>query len=170
MTLVAILFMWLSYRHYRFSDLTWLLVSLYICLHIYGSQYTYAENPFGYQLKSVFNLNRNPYDRLVHFSQGFLMAYAVREMCVYWLKFPPKIGWLMPLVFSMSTSALYEMLEWGVADIFFPELGPAYLGLQGDVWDAQKDTFCASFGALLATVIISGINFLKIRAGKNIIV
>ena len=69
-----------SYKKFQFSDLSYLLICVYLCLHVYGSKYTYAENPFGYWLKDYFNLARNHYDRIVHFSFGFLLAYPMREM------------------------------------------------------------------------------------------
>ena len=167
MTLVAIAFVVITYKYYRFSDLSLCLISVYISLHVYGSKYTYAENPFGYWMKEVFGFQRNHYDRLVHFSQGFLLAFPLREMLIHWFKFPQKSGWVMPLVFSLASSALYELLEWGVADVFFPEQGPAYLGLQGDVWDAQKDTFVAGLGAFIATSVISAINVLLVKKGNK---
>jgi putative membrane protein len=144
-----------TYKRHQFSDLSYLLLFIYLCLHVYGAMYTYAENPFGYWLKDTFDLQRNHYDRIVHFSFGFLLAYPMREIFISWLKFPNWIGWLLPIEITLSISGLYELIEWAVADIFFPEQGMAYLGTQGDVWDAQKDMFLATLGAILATTIVS---------------
>ncbi|MCE2961665.1 MAG: DUF2238 domain-containing protein [Chitinophagales bacterium] len=144
-------------KKYQFSDLSFVLFTVYICLHIYGSKYTYAENPFGYWLKDTLGFERNHYDRIVHFSFGFLLAYPMREAFISWFKFPTWVGWLLPIEITLSFSGMYELVEWAVADVFFPEQGMAYLGTQGDVWDAQKDMFLATLGAVLATSIISGL-------------
>ena len=144
-----------SYRYYQFSDLSYLLICVYLCLHVYGSKYTYAENPLGYFLQDTFGSARNPYDRIVHFSFGFLLAYPMREAFLNWLKFPVWVSWALPIEITLSVSGMYELIEWGVADIFFPAQGDAYLGTQGDVWDAQKDMFLATTGAIIATTIVS---------------
>ena len=156
----ALVFMFLTfliftYRYYQFSDLSYLLICVYLCLHVYGSKYTYAENPFGFWLQDTFQTARNPYDRIVHFSFGFLLAYPMREVCLNWLKFPVWVSWALPIEITLSISGLYELIEWGVADVFFPAQGDAYLGSQGDVWDAQKDMFLATIGAILATTIVT---------------
>lgn len=151
-----ILIIW-NNKKYQFSDLSFVLFTVYICLHIYGSKYTYAENPFGYWLKYALGFERNHYDRIVHFSFGFLLAYPMREAFIAWFKFPTWVGWLLPIEITLSFSGMYELVEWAVADVFFPEQGMAYLGTQGDVWDAQKDMFLATLGAVLATSIISGL-------------
>ena len=147
-----------TYRRFQFSDLSYLLICVYLCLHVYGSKFTYAENPFGYWLQDVFDTDRNHYDRIVHFSFGFLLAYPMRELFLKWFKFPPWVAWALPIEITLSVSGFYELVEWGVADVLFPEQGPAYLGTQGDVWDAQKDIFLAFSGAILATTTVS---FLK---------
>ncbi len=155
LTVVLLLFLVFSYRRYQFSDLSYLLIFIYLCLHVYGSKHTYAENPFGFWLQDSFDLSRNHYDRIVHFSFGLLMAYPLRELFLKWWKFPPWVGWALPIEVTLSFSALYEIIEWGVADIFFSAQGDSYLGLQGDVWDAQKDIFLAFSGAVIATTFVS---------------
>ena len=148
-------FMIISYRKHQFSDLTYLLICIYLCLHVYGSKYTYAENPLGYWLMEQFQWSRNHYDRIVHFSFGFLLAYPMRELFLKWMRYPRWVAWLLPIEITLSISAFYELIEWGVADVFFPAQGAAYLGTQGDIWDAQKDVFLAFVGAILATTIVS---------------
>lgn len=144
-----------TYKKYQFSDLSYLLVCVYLCLHVYGSKYTYAENPFGYWLKDALDLPRNHYDRIVHFSFGFLLAYPMRELFLKWFKFPNWVAWTLPIEITLSISAFYELIEWAVADVFFKSQGDAYLGTQGDIWDAQKDIFLAFSGAVIATTIVS---------------
>jgi len=148
-------FMTFNYKKFQFSDLSYLLICVYLCLHVYGSKYTYAENPFGYWLKDALDLSRNHYDRIVHFSFGFLLAYPMREMFLKWLKFPTWVAWTLPIEITLSISGFYELVEWAVADVFFKAQGDAYLGTQGDIWDAQKDIFLAFIGSILATTIVS---------------
>ena len=146
-----------TYKRFKFSDLTYTFITVYLCLHIYGAMYTYAENPFGYWMKDFFHFERNHYDRIVHFSFGFMLAYPMRDFFLNKMKFPDWVGWLLPIEITLSFSCLYELIEWAVADVFFPEQGIAYLGTQGDIWDAQKDMFMAFCGAVLITLITIGI-------------
>ncbi|MFN8417180.1 MAG: DUF2238 domain-containing protein [Cytophagaceae bacterium] len=155
LTVLFLLFLIFTYKKYTFSDVTYLLITIYLCLHVYGSKYTYAENPFGYWLQDVLHTSRNHYDRIVHFSFGFLLAYPMREMFLRWLKYPAIVAWILPIEITLSVSGFYELIEWSVADVFFPSQGDAYLGTQGDIWDAQKDMFLAFSGAILSTTIVS---------------
>ena len=157
LTILFMAFLTISYRHFKFSDLSYLLICIYLCLHVYGSKYTYAENPLGYWLQDQLNWPRNHYDRIVHFSFGFLLAYPMRELFLKWLKYPAFASWALPIEITMSVSALYELIEWAVADVFFKAQGDAYLGTQGDIWDAQKDIALAFAGAILATTIVTTI-------------
>ncbi len=164
LTFIFVIFLILSKKKYQFSDLSYLLICVYLCLHVYGSKYTYAENPFGYWLKDVLDLPRNHYDRIVHFSFGFLLAYPMREMFLKWLKFPRWVAWSLPIEITLSISAFYELIEWAVADLFFKSMGDSYLGTQGDIWDAQKDIFLAFCGAIIATTIVSLVKLIfKVR-------
>ena len=155
LSFIFVAFIIITFKKHQFSDLSYLLICIYLCLHVYGSKYTYAENPFGYWLKDVLHLSRNHYDRIVHFCFGFLLAYPMREMFLKWLKYPRWVAWLLPIEITLSISAFYELIEWAVADIFFKAQGDAYLGTQGDIWDAQKDIFVAFCWAIIATTIVS---------------
>lgn len=152
---IALIGMVTTYSRAKFSDLSYLLICIYLCLHVYGAMHTYAENPFGYWLMEQCDFSRNHYDRIVHFSFGFLLAYPMRECFLVMLRFPSWVAWLLPIEITLSISAAYELLEWAVADIFFPEQGIAYLGSQGDIWGAQKDIALAVTGAILATSLVS---------------
>lgn len=79
----------------------------------------------------------------------------MRELFLKWLKYPKLVAWILPIEITLSISALYELIEWAVADVFFKAQGDAYLGTQGDTWDAQKDIFMAFLGAMVATTIVS---------------
>ncbi len=155
LTFLFFIFLLVTFKKFQFSDLSYLLICVYLCLHVYGAKYTYAENPFGYWLMDFFDATRNHYDRIVHFSFGFLLAYPMREIFLKWLQYPKRVSWVLPIEITLSVSAFYELIEWAVADLFFTEQGVAYLGTQGDIWDAQKDIFLAFIGAILATIIVS---------------
>lgn len=143
----------LTYKKYRLSDLSYSFICVYLLLHIYGAKYTYAENPFGFWLQDIFHSPRNHYDRIVHFSFGFMLAYPMRDLFKNIFLFPDKYTWLLPAEITLSFSAMYELIEWAVADLAFPEQGAAYLGSQGDIWDAQKDMGLAFSGAILILLI-----------------
>jgi putative membrane protein len=126
LTILFLIFLVTTFRRFQFSDLTYLLICVYLCLHVYGSKYTYADNPFGYWLQDVFHSQRNHYDRIVHFSFGFLLAYPMREMFLKWFHFPIMVAWILPIEITLSVSGFYELIEWAVADVFFTEQGDAY--------------------------------------------
>src|SRR5205823_1338866 len=121
--------------------------------HATGAHYTYAKVPLGFWLKDVFGLQRNHFDRLVHFSFGLLLTWPMHEVLERTLK--PRGFWaaILPAIVIISLSGLFEIIEAIVAWLVNPELGAAYLGTQGDVWDAQKDTGVAIIGAVLAAGI-----------------
>jgi putative membrane protein len=145
----------LTYRRFKFSDLSYVFIFIYLCLHIYGAKHTYALNPFGFWLQETLHLVRNPYDRIVHFSFGFMLAYPMRDFFLNKMQFPNWVGWILPVEITLSFSCLYELIEWAVADVFFAEQGADYLGSQGDVWDAQKDMFMAFVGSILILIFVA---------------
>jgi putative membrane protein len=161
LTILAMFVLIATYKKFKFSDLSYTLIGIYLLLHMYGAEYTYAENPFGFWLRDIFKLNRNYYDRIVHFSFGFLLAYPMREYFKNYFNWPNWVCLVLPCEITLSFSGMYELIEWLVADIFFPAEGIAYLGSQGDIWDAQKDMSIAFIGSILA---IGMIVFSKIYA------
>jgi putative membrane protein len=156
----------LTYKRLTLSRVSYTLIFLFLCLHEVGAHYTYAEVPYDQWFKSLtgetFNSlagwQRNNFDRVIHFSYGLLLAYPVRE--VFWRVAQARgfWGYFLPLDLTMSTSMIYELVEWAAAEAFGGELGQAYLGTQGDVWDAHKDMALASLGALVAMLITYGLN------------
>ena len=145
-------------RYFRLSNVSYGLITLFMILHVIGSHYTYAEVPFGDVLQSWLGASRNMYDRLVHFSFGFLLAYPIREVFLRVTRVKGFWGYYLPFDVTLAYSAIYEIVEWVAAANVDPAAGLAFLGSQGDVWDAQKDMTMAGFGALLAMVIIALIN------------
>lgn len=146
-----------GHARFKFSDLSYTLMFVYILLHIYGAMYTYAENPIGYWLQELFKGERNHYDRIVHFSFGLLLAYPMRDYFKNHFHWPNWVCWVLPVEITLSFSGAYELIEWAVADVFFPAQGAAYLGSQGDIWDAQKDMGLAFSGAVLVMVVASAL-------------
>ncbi len=136
-------------------------------LHVIGSHYTYAEVPFGDTLQNWLGAERNMYDRLVHFSFGFLLAYPMREAFIRITRAKGFWGYYLPLDLTLSFSALYEIVEWLAVRSVDASAGIAFLGAQGDVWDAQKDMGMAGLGALLAMLIIFVINIIYNKNWKK---
>lgn len=144
-----------SGRYFRLSEASYTLIALFTCLHVVGSHYTYAEVPFGFTLQRWLDADRNMYDRLVHFSFGLLLAYPVREVFLRVARVKGFWGFYLPLDVTLSLSAVYEIVEWLVAAHVDPKAGLAFLGTQGDIWDAQKDMLAAATGALLAMLAVA---------------
>lgn len=157
LTLIFLIVLSASYKKFTFSQASYTMIFVYILLHIYGAEYTYAENPFGYWLKDTLSMNRNHYDRIVHCSFGLLLAYPMRDYFKNHFQWPKWVCWVLPCEITLSFSGMYELIEWLVADIFFPAEGDAYLGSQGDIWDAQKDMGLAFIGSIAAMLVISSI-------------
>ena len=137
-----------AYRRLPLSDVSYILIFLFLVMHAAGAHYTYAEVPLGYWLKDMFQLERNHFDRIVHFSFG-IMAYPIQEVLMRAMRARGFWAWLLPVAITVSFSGFFEIIEAVIAMLVNPELGAAYLGLQGDVWDAQKDMGLAVLGAVL---------------------
>jgi putative membrane protein len=139
-----------TYRHFRFSNISYALFAVFLGLHLVGAHYTYAETPFGFWLQDWFGFERNHYDRIVHFAFGLLLAWPLRELLLRRAGTRKAWSGLLALACVMASSAAYEIIEMLAAIVVSPELGAAYLGTQGDEWDAQKDAAMAGAGAVLA--------------------
>lgn len=142
-----------TYPRFRFSNLSYGLFGIFLSLHMVGAHYTYAETPFGFWLQEALDLSRNHYDRIVHFSFGLLIAYPFREFLVRVAGVRVRWSYLLVMVTVLGFSGFYEALEGAAAVIVSPELGLAFLGTQGDIWDAQKDTALAFAGSIIAMII-----------------
>jgi putative membrane protein len=155
----------------RFSDLAYTALFAFLVLHTVGAHYTYSEVPYdrwfeavaGRPLNEVLGWQRNHYDRLVHFAYGLLVTPAAVEL--YAAVAPPRgrWRWSLPLLFVCSHSLLYELVEWAAAVAFGGDLGVAYLGTQGDPWDAQKDMALATLGAVLAVALLVALEAVRRR-------
>lgn len=155
-----------TYRRLPLSRLSYGAILIFLCLHEVGAHFTYAEVPydrwleslFGSGINQAFGWERNHFDRLVHFSWGLLITYPVREIFLRVANARGFWAYLFPLLVVMSTSLLFELIEWAAAIVFGGELGMAYLGTQGDIWDSHKDSALATFGSLIATIVIAAVH------------
>ena len=152
-----------TYGRFRFTTLCYTLIALHICVLCVGGHYTYARVPLFDWLRPIFAWQRNNYDRLGHFMQGFVPAIIAREVFIRravlarqnWLPF-------LILAICLAISALYELIEWWTA-LLSGAAANDFLGSQGDVWDTQADMCTALVGAALALVFLSAFHNHAIR-------
>ncbi len=145
-----------TYRYLPLSPLSYLLITVFLTLHTIGVHYTYQGVPAGAWLNEVLHLGRNHFDRIVHFSFGFLLAYPMEEA---FRLLGHARGWVLyylPVITVLGLSGLWEIVEAWVTQAVHPEQGIAYLGSQGDVWDAQKDMAAAMYGSLICMGLVFG--------------
>ena len=145
-----------THRRFVFSNFSYLLIFLFLVLHAWGAHHTYSLTPLGFWLQDAFGLSRNHYDRIVHFAFGLLLTYPLHELARRTLHLRGAWSYAVPVLAVLSLSSSYEILEWAAARIVDPDLGLAFVGTQGDEWDAQKDMVLALLGAgssLLLTVL-----------------
>jgi putative membrane protein len=149
-------------RGVRFSPVAYLFMSVLIYLHTIGGHYTFERVPFDW-FNTFFGFERNMYDRVGHFTVGFY-AFAIMEgMLVYKLVRNRAVAFLFA-VFAIAFVAMgYELIEWYYAVSSDPSAGAAFLGSQGDIWDAQKDMLMDTLGALFASIL-----YLFIRRKKDL--
>ncbi len=145
-----VLLLTLTYRRFQLSTLSYCLITFFMTLHAVGAHYTYAEVPLGFLIQGLVSLSRNPFDRIVHFAYGALLAYPVREILIRLAGVRGLWSYSLSVSSILAQSGLFEIIESIVAALVSPELGNAYLGTQGDEWDAQKDMAAALGGAALA--------------------
>lgn len=153
--LVAIVLLVLTMRRFRLTDLLYTLILIHACVLLYGAHYSYAGTPLGDWLGEVMGWQRNNYDKLGHFMQGFCPVMCAREViaCCTPIR---RGGWLATLSFTvaMTVSALYEIVEW-LASLSAPDDTEAFLGTQGYIWDTQTDMAMCLVGAVVALVLLS---------------
>jgi putative membrane protein len=154
LTVIAVAALSLTYRRVRFSDRAYVQGTVFLILHTIGSHYTYSEVPFGAWVSELAGASRNHYDRIVHFSFGLLMVRPIRELAFLRRS---DTSHLAQTVLALSAiggmGAAYEVLEWLTAVVVDPESGQAFLGTQGDPWDAQKDMGLALLGGMIGGVL-----------------
>jgi len=145
------------------SNTSYGLLFAFLCLHAIGAHYTYSLVPWddalrsvsGTSLNEVVGTTRNHYDRVVHLAYGLLLVLPLREWLMRHAGVRGFWSYFLPMDIVLSTSALYELIEWGAALLFGGDLGAAFLGTQGDVWDTQWDMFLALTGAITAQLLLA---------------
>jgi putative membrane protein len=161
LAVLGVLVLVATYRRMRLSKVSYAMIFVFLAIHEVGAHYTYSEVPYdewfetltGETLSARLGLERNHFDRLVHFLYGLLLAYPFRELFVRVADVRGFWGYFLPLDVVMSTSMLYELIEWGAAGVLGEGLGQDFLGTQGDVWDAHKDMLLATAGAAIALTV-----------------
>ncbi len=157
----------LLHRHMPLSKISYSVIFVFLCLHEVGAHYTYAMVPYdqwfealtGKGLNERLGWDRNHYDRVIHLSYGLLITYPMREIVMRELRVQGFWSYLLPVLVVISTSTIFELLEWAAVLVFGGDLGVAYLGTQGDVWDAQKDMYLAAIGSLFTTLLVLSTNY-----------
>ncbi len=146
----------LSYKKYPLSDLSYILLAIFLSLHSYGANYGYSSTPIGFWLHDIFHhVRANPYDRYVHFLFGFLFSYPLQEVLVRYTRISSFWCYVFPVEFILSYSAFYEIIEAATAWTLPPDQYDPFIGLQGDIWDGYRDMSCALGGALLTMLLLA---------------
>lgn len=140
----------LLHRRHPFSNLSILLLTLFFAIHAYGAHYTYSRTPLGDWVRATVGGTRNHYDRFVHFIFGVLVAPPAREYLAASGAVSRRFAYVAAFLLLSTFSSGYELLEWSVARLVDPDAGHAFLGTQGDPWDAQKDMALAHAGSVLS--------------------
>lgn len=149
--LLIVLMLTLTYKKFQFSNTSYILMSILIFLHTIGGHYTFEEVPFGF-ITNLFDFQRNNFDRLAHFTVGFY-AYPIAEFIQRKKLTKSKtLMTLFPVFTIVTVAASYEIIEWIYASLSNPTAGSAFLGSQGDIWDAQKDMLADTLGAIVSTL------------------
>jgi putative membrane protein len=145
----------LTHRRYPLTPLLYALIFVHALVLILGGAHTYARVPLGFWLQDLLALERNPYDRIGHFMQGFVPAMLAREILLRgkFVAGASMVGFLSVCV-ALAVSAVYELIEWGAA-LALGQGAEEFLGTQGDPWDTQADMFFALTGAVSALLLLS---------------
>jgi putative membrane protein len=163
LVLLALPVLVLGYRRLRFSNGSYAALFVFLVLHEIGAHYTYAEVPWdrwfaalsGFSLHDALGLSRNHFDRAIHFAYGLLLTPAVVELVAARTVSSGAWRWIVPVSLVTASSALFELFEWAAAVWFGGDLGVAYLGTQGDPWDAQQDMFLALLGSVVTVTVLA---------------
>ena len=153
--IVVLPLLWFTRTRYPLTALLYAAIFLHAVVLMTGGAYTYARVPVGFYLADLFDLSRNPYDKIGHFFQGLVPALAVREILLRgaYVRGRRMLAFIVVCV-VLAISATYELIEWGAA-LALGQGADEFLGTQGDVWDTQSDMFCALLGAITALLVFA---------------
>lgn len=161
---IALPLLWASYRRFPLSSLLYVCIFVHACVLMLGGAYTYARVPLGFALQDWLQLQRNPYDKIGHFMQGFVPALVAREILLRgaYVQGRRMLAFLCVCV-VLAISASYELIEWGAA-LALGQGADEFLGTQGDPWDTQSDMFLALIGAGVALLLFTRLQDRQIAA------
>ena len=153
--IVVLPLLWFTRTRYPLTTLLYAAIFLHAVVLMTGGAYTYARVPVGFYLADLFDLSRNPYDKIGHFFQGLVPALAVREILLRgaYVRGRRMLAFIVVCV-VLAISATYELIEWGAA-LALGQGADEFLGTQGDIWDTQSDMFCALLGAITALLVFA---------------
>jgi putative membrane protein len=153
---LAVIIYW-YWRKVELTRLSYYLIFVHLIIQMIGGHYTYAKVPLFDWLKEMFHWSRNHYDRVAHFAVGFCLYIPIREICLRRTPLGRSRAWAAFFALSVITAigGLWEVWEWLVAVASPQDSGMAYLGEQGDRWDAQKDIALAPVGAIVAIFLFT---------------
>jgi putative membrane protein len=153
--LIALPVLLLTYQRFPLSNLLYVLIFMHAVILMVGGMYSYARVPVGFTIQQWLSLQRNPYDKIGHFAQGFVPALVAREVLIrgHHVRGPRMLAFVVVCI-ALAISATYELIEWGAA-LCLGQSAEAFLGTQGDPWDTQSDMFFALIGAAVALVTLS---------------
>jgi putative membrane protein len=166
---IALPVLWLTYRRFPLTTLLYACIFAHALVLMLGGAYTYARVPLGFQIAEIFDLQRNPYDRIGHFFQGFVPALVAREILIRggYVRGRKMLAFIV-VCMVLAVSATYELTEWGVA-LAIGQGAIEFLGTQGDPWDTQADMFFALIGAITALALLARIQdrqILRLQSGE----
>ncbi len=152
---IALPVMAFTYRRFPLTTLLYACIFLHALVLMLGGAYTYARVPLGFQIQDLLQLDRNPYDKIGHFFQGFVPALVAREILLRgaWVQGRRMLAFIV-ICIVLAISAAYELIEWGVA-VVMGQGADEFLGTQGDPWDTQSDMLLALIGASTALLLLS---------------
>jgi putative membrane protein len=161
LSIATVLVLIFTYRKFRFTNLSYLLMFLLLCFHTFAAHYTYQNTPFDVWLKATFHTERSYFDRVVHCIFGLCFAYPFREVMTRLVKLRGLWSYVIPVAFILSSSAIFEIIEMGAAYIA-GQVGQEYVGLQGDVFDSHKDMLLGWMGSMISMLVL--FLFQKVRS------
>ena len=162
--IIVLPLLWATAARFRLTTLLYLCIFVHAGVLMLGGAYTYARVPLGFQMQEWLGLERNPYDKIGHFFQGFVPALAAREILVRGRHVQGrKMLAFLVLCVVLAISASYELIEWAAA-LALGQGADEFLGTQGDPWDTQSDMFLALIGASTALLLLSGVHDRQIEA------
>lgn len=162
--IIALPLLAMTYRQHPLTGLLYTLIFLHALVLILGGTYTYARVPLGFWLAELFDMARNPYDKIGHFMQGFVPVMVAREILIAGAHVRGrKMLAFLSLCVVMMVSSCYELIEWAAA-LALGQGADEFLGTQGDAWDTQSDMFFALIGGCAALILLSHLHDRQLKA------